>query len=113
MLCTVLGGQEWSGKKPRGAHLLPVSRLLSANAVGFRSCAEAFARCKEYTQGGGSFAAGRARLSLSLTGRFRSSSNGWPDLHSSNGGGSLAAGRARLSLSLPVASVTPLGGLCG
>ena len=56
-------------KNPRGADLLPVSRLLSANAVGFRSCTQAYARCEEYTQEGGSVAAGRARSSLSLAGR--------------------------------------------
>ena len=38
------------------------------------SCTQAYVRCKEYTPEGGSLAAGRARLSLSLAGRFRNSS---------------------------------------
>ncbi len=47
----------------------PVLWFLAANAVGSRSCTKALARCKEYTLEGGSFAAGRACLSLSLTSR--------------------------------------------
>ena len=52
--------------------------------------------------GGGSLAAGRARLSLRLAGRSIPPQTGWPDLHPSNGGGSLACRPAR---ALPASAV--------
>ena len=47
--CGVAGMDIGHRKNPYGSDLLPVSLFLSANAVGFRSCTQAFARCKEYT----------------------------------------------------------------
>ena len=80
-----------AGKAPRGAHLVPVSRFLSAKererggggetSIGSRlptrsgpgAAPNLSPDAKMHTQEGGRFAAGRAGLSLSLTCRFRDS----------------------------------------
>ena len=95
MLYTVLGGQKWSGK-------LPVWHISCqyTNAVWFMSYTQAFALCNEHIYEEGSFA-GRARLSLSLT-----SCSITPQTVS-------LICTPIMGEALLVASVTPLGGLCG